>query len=199
MKIISISGASGSGKTTLANLLISFDSKATLISLDNYYLNKEEQILKNGFFDFDHPESFDYELLMKNIRELTSVGTTQIPQYCFNNQDRIGYKTIKSNNLLIIEGIYASKILVNECSMNIYVDIDLDLALIRRIKRDMNNRNRTLDSILNQYLDFVRPAYIKYVQDMKLNANKVIQNNGLENDLNDLAIELYKEIGNKNG
>ncbi len=199
MKIISISGASGSGKTTLAELFMSFDSEATLISLDNYYLNKEEQINKNGFCDFDHPESFDYELLMKNIEELANTGTTQIPQYCFDNQDRVDYKTIKGDKLLIIEGIYANKLLLNEGFMSIYVDVDLDLALIRRIKRDMSNRNRTLDSILNQYLGFVRPAYINYVQDMKFNASNIIQNNGLENDLNDIAIQLYEKIGKKNG
>lgn len=199
MKIISISGASGSGKTTLANILTSFNPKATLISLDNYYLNKEEQIIKNGFFDFDHPESFDYVLMIKNIKELTETGRTEIPQYCFDKQDRVGYKTVTSDKLLIIEGIYANKLLVNECSMSVYIDIDSDLALIRRIRRDMKNRNRTLDSILDQYLDFVRPAYIKYVQDMKLYAGKVIQNNGLEDDLNNIAIELYREIGSENG
>ncbi|RLA83992.1 MAG: uridine kinase [Epsilonproteobacteria bacterium] len=198
MKIILISGASGSGKTTLANLLVKLDNNIKLISIDNYYLNKEEQIKKNGFCNFDYPDSFDCELLIKNINELTSIGTTQIPQYCFDNHDRIGYKKFNSGKILIIEGIYAGKLLANKNYMNIYVDIDLDLALIRRIKRDMNSRNRTLDSILDQYLEFVRPAYIKYVKDMKLSATTIIQNNGLKYELNDIAIELYDKIRKEN-
>ena len=199
MKLISISGASGSGKTTLANLLTTFDTSVILISMDNYYLNEKEQIKKNGFCNFDHPSSFDYELLIRNIKELSSIGTTKIPQYCFEKRDRVGYKTINTQELLIVEGLYASKLLLAESNMSIYIDIDLDLALIRRIQRDLNHRNRTLESVIKQYLDFVRPAYIEYLKDIKLNVTKVIQNNGLENDLGYIAMKLNKEIGKING
>ena len=147
MNIITFSGASGSGKTTIAKYIHEKRKNSLFVSLDNYYLNKEQQVKKNGFVDFDNPASIDVDLLKKNILELEQEGKTKIPIYCFIKRDRIGYKEIFKKDLLILEGLYASYFRLDNVKLNIFINVDLDIALLRRLKRDINERNRSFDDI----------------------------------------------------
>ncbi len=177
MRIITLSGASGSGKTTVAKFIHEQNENSILLSLDNYYLNSDEQFKKNGFVDFDHPKSLDSELLKKNIDELKKLGRTKIPKYCFEKRDRVGYEETIVKDLLIVEGLYASYFILNESKINVFINVDLDIALLRRIHRDIAERNRTIESITEQYLKYVRPAYLEYIQGMKSISDLVITNN----------------------
>jgi uridine kinase len=168
----------------------------TIVSLDDYYLSEEQQIVNNGFCNFDHPDSCDYQLLIDNINELKRYEKTHMPKYCFKSKSRVGYEEISASGILIVEGLYASKLLKNISDFNIFVDVDLDLGLIRRIKRDIYSRGRELDEILEQYMRFVRPAYFKYVQNMKLDSDKIVCNNGLHNEFKSIALELDKQLNN---
>ena len=194
MKVITISGSSGSGKSTLSEMLKELRSDTTIVSLDDYYLSEEEQIINNGFCNFDHPDSCNHELLIDNINELKRHGKAHIPKYCFKSKSRVGYEEISVSGILIVEGIYACKLLKNISDFNIFVDVDLDLGLIRRIKRDIYSRGRELDGILEQYIEFVRPAYFEYVQSMKLDANKIVCNNGLHDEFKSIALKLDKQL-----
>ncbi len=178
MKIIAISGGSGSGKTTLANNILERNTKDNLLlSLDNYYLNKEEQIKKNGFCNYDHPLALDNEMLVKNIEELQYNSETEIPQYCFKKRDRTGYIKIKKPLLLIIEGLYAVEFLKDINTVKIFVEADADLLLSRRIKRDLETRGRTLNSVLEQYFSEVKPAYNNFIIQQKRISDLIIENN----------------------
>lgn len=178
MKIIAIAGGSGSGKTTLANYLVEKNrDNSLLISLDNYYFNQEQQIEKNGFCNYDYPLALDKELLLKNLKELQTNGETLIPQYCFKQRDRIDYKKVQKSDILIIEGLYAVEFLKDTNAIKIFVEADNDLLLARRIKRDMENRGRKVEDILNQYFDDVKPAYMKYISTQKYQVEFLIDNN----------------------
>jgi uridine kinase len=178
LKIIAISGGSGSGKTTLASHIFEKYSKSNLIiSLDHYYFNQEQQMSRNGFCNYDHPLALDKDLLLKNIEELISNGETDIPQYCFKERNRIGYKSVNNVQTIIIEGLYSIEFLKNIEANKIFVEADIDLLLARRIERDMKHRGRNLESILEQYFKDVKPAYNKYIKNQKNVADLVIQNN----------------------
>lgn len=178
MKVISIAGGSGSGKTTLANYILRQNPEENLLlSLDNYYLNKEEQIRRNGFCNYDHPLALDKEMLLKNIDELLITGETKIPQYCFKKRDRTTFIKIQRPSLLIVEGLYAVEYLKDIEAMKIFVEADVDLLLARRIKRDLESRGRSLDSILDQYFNEVKPAYNDHIIQQKQIADYFIKNN----------------------
>ena len=178
MKIIAISGGSGSGKTTLAKKLKDkYNNNSLLISLDNYYINQETQILNNGFCNFDHPLSLDKELLLKNLNELNNNKKTKIPIYCFKKRDRIGYTEIYKKEYVLVEGLYAIEFLKNISHKSIFIYSDDDIMLARRISRDIKNRNRDLNSILMQYFEFVKPAYSQFILEQNRMASTVIENN----------------------
>lgn len=178
MKIIAIAGGSASGKTTLASHIVGINpSKSLLVSLDDYYFNKEEQIAKNGFCNFDHPLAFDRELLLNNIEGLYNTGQANVPKYCFKSRKRVGYHIIQKPKIMIIEGLYVIEFLKKIKIMSIFLEADSDLVLARRIKRDLKERNRKLESILEQYFNEVKPAYKKYIVNQKLIANVIVKNN----------------------
>ncbi len=183
-KIIIIAGASGSGKTTLAyqlqqwlNQYFSADV-CGLISEDHYFndfshLSFEERAALN----FDHPAALDHDLLYEQLSQLTKGQTVEIPQYCFKTHSR--KKEVEKKHavpFLILEGIhtfYHEKI-KNFSDFKIYVDTDGDLCLARRIARDINERARTLESVITQYFETVKPMYEKYTLPQLIHADMVI-------------------------
>ena len=183
VQVLTISGASGSGKTTLAEYIHQSNPGSLLLSLDRYYLSKEEQVNKNGFCNFDDPSAIDTELLIEHLSELRKIGRTTVPVYDFIISERIGHEEVATSGLIIIEGLFAGSILPMESNLNIFVESDLDLAVLRRIKRDMNERGRTLESVTEQYIKFVRPAYFKHVEIIKSKAHHILINNGSTDQL----------------
>jgi len=183
VQVLTISGASGSGKTTLAEYIHQSNPGSLLLSLDRYYLSKEEQVNKNGFCNFDNPSAIDTELLKEHLSELRTTGRTNVPVYDFTISERTGHEEVATSGLIIIEGLFAGSILSIESNLNIFVESDLDLALLRRIKRDMNERGRTLESVTEQYIKSVRPAYFKHVENIKSNAHHILINNGSTDQL----------------
>lgn len=177
MKVITISGASGSGKSTLADYIHNTTPDSLLLSIDRYYLSKEEQIAKSGFFNFDYPSALDVELMKEHIMLLKRDGKATIPIYDFTISERAGYETVTAKNHIIIDGLFAGALLSGISDLDIFVDVDLDLALLRRIDRDMNERGRTLDSVTKQYMSDVRPAYFEHIKHIKEAADIVLTNN----------------------
>lgn len=177
MKIITISGASGSGKTTLADFVHNSLPDSLLLSLDRYYLSKQQQIDKNGFCNFDEPCALDIDLLKEHILNLKNTGAANVPIYDFTVSERAGYEDVCAIGTVIIDGLFAGALLAEISNLNIFVDVDLDLALLRRIHRDINERGRTLQSVTEQYMDFVRPAYFKHIETIKSGSDIILQNN----------------------
>ena len=187
MNVITISGASGSGKTTLAQYIHRSMPGSLLLSLDRYYLSKNEQVEKNGFCNFDDPSAIDANLLKLHLNELKTSGRANVPVYDFTISERAAYEEVTANGMIIIEGLFAGSLLPIESDLKIFVEADLDLALLRRIKRDMTERGRTLESVTEQYISFVRPAYFKHVENIKSNADHILINNGSTEQLIDDA------------
>jgi uridine kinase len=177
MKIITISGASGSGKSTLANHIHQSTPGSLLLSIDRYYFSKAEQIERNGFFNFDYPSALDVDLMHSHLHNLKKEGQAEIPIYDFTISERAGYETVSTENHIIVDGLFAGSLISEISDFDIFVDVDLDLALLRRIERDMKERDRTLESVTEQYMKDVRPAYFKHIKSIKDGADLVIENN----------------------
>lgn len=193
MFVIGIAGGTGSGKTTFTETVVEkFKDYVTVIHHDNYYkaldeLSYEERCKVN----YDHPDSFDTELMIEHIKKLKAGEPIEEPVYDYtvHNRDKTKTITLEPTKVLIIDGILIleNKELCDLMDMKLFVDTDADIRLGRRILRDMNERGRSLESILTQYQTTVKPMHEKYVEPSKKNADIVI----LEGGRNKAAIELF--------
>ena len=116
-------------------------------------------------------------LFTTHLEDLKNIGQAEVPIYDFTISERAGYEKVMANNHIIIDGLFAGALLSEISDFDVFVDVDLDLALLRRIDRDMRERDRTLESVTNQYINDVRPAYFKHIENIKNEANIVIKNN----------------------
>ncbi len=193
MFVIGIAGGTGSGKTTFTDTLVEmFRDDVTVIHHDNYYkvqdhLSYEERCKTN----YDHPDSFDTDLMMEHIRMLRNGESVSEPVYDYTVHNRDKEKTITLNptKILIIDGILIleNKELCDLMDLKIFVDTDADIRLGRRILRDMTERGRSIESVLTQYQTTVKPMHEKFVEPSKKNADIVI----LEGGKNKAAIDLF--------
>ncbi|KAI4795689.1 hypothetical protein KUCAC02_029717 [Chaenocephalus aceratus] len=184
--VIGLCGGSASGKTTVANKIIeALDVPwVVLLSMDSFYkvLNKEEQELaaKNEY-NFDHPDAFDFELLVTVLRKLKKGKSIKVPVYDFTSHGRRKeWKTVYGANVVIFEGIlaFANKELLKLLDMKVFVDTDSDIRLIRRLKRDISLRGRDISGIIKQYNKFVKPAFEQYIEPTVQAADIVVPRGG---------------------
>jgi uridine kinase len=192
--LIGIAGGTGSGKTSVAKALLNTlgSDRVKLIQFDSYYkdlsnLSFEERSSQN----FDHPEAIDEYLLVQHIQTLLDGKTINRPIYDFSTHLRTKETaTIDSHDVILLEGILALHFesLRNLMDIKIFIDTDVDIRLIRRLKRDLTERGRTLESILEQYEKSVRPMHIRFVEPTKQFADAIIPQGGQ----NSVAIDLLK-------
>jgi len=181
---ISIVGASCSGKTALAsNLAKRFSpQQVSVISEDNYY-NRQDQLTTEQRVqtNYDHPSAFDHELLLDHIAELSRGQSIQCPTYDYALHNRSDVTVeVHATPVIICEGImlYQSEVLRNLFSLKLFVDTPLDICLARRVARDVNERGRTVESILLQYQATVRPMYLEFVEPFKYHADIIFPMGG---------------------
>lgn len=181
--IIGIAGGSGSGKTTLTNQIAAqFTEHVTVITHDNYYkahddMDYEERCRLN----YDHPNAFDTDLMIEHLKQLKSGKTIECPVYDYTVHNRSKDTiTIVPNKVIIVEGIliFENKELCDQMDIRIYVDTDADVRIIRRIRRDVMERARSLESVMNQYMDTVKPMHEMFVEPSKKNANIIVPEGG---------------------
>ena len=192
--VIGIAGGSGSGKTTLMkNLIAKFEKVTTVLSHDNYYkrhdeLTYEERCLLN----YDEPAAFDTDLLVQQLRQLRQGQAIDCPVYDFTVHNRSN-ETIRivPSQVIIVEGIliFENPQLRELMDIRIFVDADADIRLCRRIKRDVNKRGRSLESVLTQYQQTVKPMHELYVEPSKKYANIVVPEGGK----NLVALEMIED------
>ena len=184
--IIGISGGSGSGKSSISrHILNEFgNDKCTIIEVDSYYkdlkkLTMEEREKTN----FDHPDAIDFNLMTTDLNNFMLGENISVPIYDYKTHTRTNsFREIKSQNILIIEGIFAllNKNIRSIMSLKVFVDTEDKVRLARRIKRDMKYRKRTYESIVNQYERNVRPMYENYVAPLK-NISDLVITRGVKN------------------
>lgn len=189
--VIGIAGGSGSGKTTLMkSLLARFQDDVTVLSHDNYYRPFDEMTIEEKKqVNYDHPDAFETEMLIEHLRMLKEGKAIDCPIYDHATYARAAEtKRVEPSKVILVEGIliFENKELCSQMDIKIYVDTDADVRLIRRIKRDVAKRGRSIDSVLNQYLDTVKPMHEQFVEPSKKNADLVV----LEGGKNLVALEM---------
>lgn len=181
---IGITGGSGSGKTTIVNKIkTEIPRKSVLvIEQDSYYkdqseLSYEERCKTN----YDHPLAFDSDLLVDHLEKLSAWKDIQKPTYDYSIHNRKEERElVKPKDIIILEGIliFYDERLRDLLDIKIFVDTDSDIRLVRRIIRDINERGRTLESVLNQYMKTVRPAHEQFIEPTKKFADIIIPEGG---------------------
>ncbi len=181
--VIGIAGGSGSGKTTLMkNLIATFGDVATVLSHDNYYKRHDELSYEERCtLNYDEPNAFDTSLMVYQLDQLRHGQAIDCPVYDFTVHNRSDETTrIQPSRVIIVEGIliFENPELRNLMDIRIFVDADADIRLCRRIKRDVNKRGRSLESVLLQYQQTVKPMHELYVEPSKRYANIVVPEGG---------------------
>jgi uridine kinase len=198
--VIGICGGTGSGKTTITERIISALSPESVLVLqqDHYYknfphLSLEERARQN----FDHPDAFDNSLFIEHVRQLREGRPIDRPVYDFTKHERAS-ETVRMNPspALILEGIliFENKALCDLMDIKIFVDTDADLRFIRRLSRDIRERGRTIDSVVNQYLTTVRPMHNEFVEPSKRHADVIIPEGGHNEVGIDLVIQKIRSL-----
>jgi uridine kinase len=182
--IIGICGGTGSGKTTVANRILESVSAADVAFLqqDSYYRNLDQLPLDyRQQVNFDHPDAIDNDLLVEHVRALRAGQAVELPIYDFKQNLRVPEtQRIEPKLIIIIEGIliFAEQRLLPEMDIKVFVDTPDDIRFIRRLRRDVAERGRTVDSVIEQYLATVRPMHMQFVEPSKRMADVIIPEGG---------------------
>lgn len=182
--IIGICGGTGSGKTTVANRILESVSKDEVIFLqqDSYYRNLDQMPLDlRNQINFDHPDAIDNDLLVEHLRALKAGEAVELPLYDFKTHSRRAETLhMEPRPIIIIEGIliFAEQRLLEEMDIKVYVDTPDDIRFIRRLRRDVAERGRTAESVIEQYLSTVRPMHMQFVEPSKRYADVIIPEGG---------------------
>ena len=192
--VIGIAGGTGSGKTTITRKLIqAFGEEVSVVHHDNYYkAHHDMPYEERAKLNYDHPNAFDTDLMLEHIRQLKQGKSIRCPVYDYSIHDRTDKTVlIKPTRVIIVEGIliYESLELCAEMDIKIYVDTDADVRILRRIVRDVRDRGRSLDSVIDQYLNTVKPMHEQFVEPSKRRADVIIPQGGH----NQVALEMVIE------
>jgi len=192
--IIGISGASASGKSLLANTIVNElgSDQVVVISEDSYYKDHSNiPFEERAKINYDHPDSLDHELLYTHLKELQEGKTVNVPIY--NHSLHVREKdsrVIGQHAIIVLEGIllFVEQPLRELMDIRIFMETSLDICLIRRLKRDIKERGRSLDSVLSQYEETVRPMFLQFIDPSKRYADVIVPRGGG----NRIAIDLIK-------
>lgn len=192
--LIGIAGGTGSGKTTLTrHLKRHFGDDVTVIGHDSYYKRQEGKTYEErARQNYDHPSAFDTDLLIEHLRELKAGRSVHCPVYSYADHNRTD-ETVEvfPTKVIIVEGIliFADEELASEMDIKIFVDTDADERILRRILRDVRERGRTLESVVEQYLTTVKPMHEQYVEPSKRRADIIMLQGGHNLVALDMLIE----------
>jgi len=190
--IIGVAGGSGSGKTTVAERVRETcpDRTVQIIHHDAYYYdNSHLSLEKRAQINYDHPKAFETKLLVSHLKDLQAGRAIQVPHYDYSIHSRLPESdTVEPADIIFVEGILVleSKDLRSLMDIRLYVDVDADERVLRRLRRDINERGRTMDSVVDQYLNVVRPMHLQFVWPSKRYAHLIIPEGGH----NQVAIDL---------
>jgi uridine kinase len=183
--LIGVAGGTCSGKTTLSEKLavLAGGEHLALIKLDSYYSAAHDKPLhEREKINYDHPDAFDWDLLNDQLAALSAGATVPVPVYDFTLHDRSEeVRMVRSSPIIVMEGILVlwEPRLRERFDLKVYVDTDADLRLIRRLRRDVAERGRTTESIIDQYLQTVRPSHDQFIEPSKRHADVIFPQGGM--------------------
>ena len=197
--IIGIAGGTGSGKSTLAeNIRKEFADNISMLSHDYYYKSYSELAFdERKKLNYDHPDAFDTDLLIKHLKELKAGKTIYRPVYSFVSQTREDQTVeVVPKKVILLDGIliFENKELRDMMDIKIYVDTDADIRFIRRLLRDVKDRGRTLDSVIEQYRATVKPMHEQFVEPSKKYADIIVPEGGYNHVALNMIIEKIRSI-----
>jgi len=190
--VFGVAGGTASGKTTVALTILDAVGAARVAYLphDAYYRDRPDLSLEErALVNYDHPNSLETKLLEKHIRHLLAGKAVHVPVYDFSHHRRTDETVlVEPSPIILVDGIliFTKRRLRELMDIKVFVDTDSDVRFIRRLKRDMEERERSLDSVVQQYLETVRPMHLKFVEPSKRFADVIIPGGGL----NQVAIDM---------
>ncbi|HEX6658274.1 MAG TPA: uridine kinase [Ilumatobacter sp.] len=198
--LIGVAGGSNSGKTTIAERLADVigTEELSLIRLDSYYITmRDEPIEVRAAVNYDHPDAFDWDLLYRHLQRLTAGESVQVPVYDYTIYDRTDeFELVGPGKVVIVEGILVlwEPRLRGMLDLKVFVDTPADLRVIRRLQRDVAERGRTQESILEQYLTTVRPSHEQFIEPSKRYADVIVPEGGLNRPALDVLLARVREL-----
>ena len=181
--VIGIAGGTGSGKTTITRRLVErFGGDVSVIHHDNYYkAHHDMPFEERALLNYDHPDAFDTDMLIEHLKQLKEGHPVCCPVYDYSIHDRTEETLlIRPTRVIIVEGIliYENPELCDQMDIKIFVDADADVRILRRIERDVRDRGRSLENVINQYLSTVKPMHEQFVEPSKRRADVIVPEGG---------------------
>ncbi len=192
--IIGIAGPSASGKSLLANTIVNElgSDRVVVISEDSYYKDLGDMPFEErAKINYDHPNSLDHHLLIQHLKQLQKGLAVEVPRYDHTqHQRKKETKTVGKHRIIVLEGIllFVEAPLRDVMDIRIFMDTPLDICLLRRLRRDIIERQRSLESVLEQYQETVRPMYLQFIEPSKRYADIIVPRGGE----NRIAIEMIQ-------
>lgn len=200
MLVIGMAGGTGSGKSTVARNIAKQLPNETIeiIDYDSYYKDRQDLTYEERCkLNYDHPDSLETSLLVEHIQRLRMGESVQIPIYDFKTHSRLKEtRTVSPTQIVVVEGIltFVDKLLRDQFDMKIFVDTDADIRIFRRIRRDMEERGRTFQSIREQYYNAVRPMHLQFIEPSKRWADVIFPEGGENQVALDMIVGKLKHV-----
>jgi uridine kinase len=201
--VIGVAGGSGSGKTTVVRRIVDSlgPEQVTLLDHDRYYRDRNDlRLEERAALNYDHPDSLETDLLVQHVRTLKAGQAVEAPRYDFTRHARLTEKdTVQPRRALIVEGIliFTDPALRELMDIKVFVDTDSDTRFIRRLQRDVAERGRTMESVIDQYQSTVKPMHLEFVEPSKRYADVIIPLGGHNTVAVDLLLTMLRSVSNR--
>ena len=198
--VIGVAGGSGSGKTTVVRRIVDSlgPDQVTLLQHDRYYRDRNDlRLEERAALNYDHPHSLETDLLVRHVYELKKGHPVDVPAYDFTRHARLSeIETFQPRRALIVEGIlvFTDAALRDLMDIKVFVDTDSDTRFIRRLQRDVADRGRTMDSVIDQYQSTVKPMHLEFVEPSKRYADVIIPLGGHNTVAVDLLLTMLRSV-----
>lgn len=198
VRLIGVTGGSGSGKSTVVRRIMEAQPNSVAVAMDNYYISAPFVTNENiTAVNFDHPDAFDIDLMLENLRDLKAGRAVMMPQYDFVCHRRLDeYIRVEPKSIVIVDGlmVFHDKRIRDLLDLKLYVDTPADIRFIRRLERDIKERGRTVESVIEQYVEKVRPGHFSFIEPSKEYADLIIPEGGHNERAMQVLVSFVKAI-----